>query len=418
MVADAPESTRISHQTSKRLSGASRAGLLAALFASALALRPQLVGIGPLLPSIQEDLGISHAEAGLLATIPVLCMGLFAPPAPYLSARLGTRYAIAFCLALIAGFGIVRAIAPPAWLVIALTIGVGIGIGFAGALLPVAAKERFADRPAFVTGMYTTGINVGSALAAVLAVPLAAVLGGWRGALLAFSVFTVLLIVVWLAQTRRQPFADPADISRPRLPFRSPVAWLLVVCFGFLGLTFYGLNSWLPDAYVERGWDEDTAGALLAVYNIAAIPGGLMISWLADRAGSRRFWFSASVGLMMVGMIGVQLVPDAVWLWVTMMGLANGTLFALVMTLPLDVSDDPQQVGAVAGMMLGVGYTVAALSPFVLGAVRDATGSYVATLWVVVGFISALFAVSLLLTRERLHRGVGAPAPAIARGRS
>ena len=54
---------------------------------------------------------------------------------------------------------------------------------------------------------------------------------------------------------------------------------------------------------------------------------------------------------------------------------------------------------------------MAALSPFVLGAVRDATGSYVATLWVVVGFISALFAVSLLLTRERLHRGVGAPAP-------
>ena len=85
--------------------------LLAALFLGALALRPQLVGVGPLLPEIDEDLGISHAVAGLLGTIPVLCMGLFAPPAAYLAGRLGTRAAIAVCLAGIAGFGLLRAAA-------------------------------------------------------------------------------------------------------------------------------------------------------------------------------------------------------------------------------------------------------------------------------------------------------------------
>ena len=53
--------------------------LLAALFLAALALRPQLVGVGPLLPEIEDDLGVSHAVAGLLGTIPVLCMGVFAP---------------------------------------------------------------------------------------------------------------------------------------------------------------------------------------------------------------------------------------------------------------------------------------------------------------------------------------------------
>ena len=62
-----------------------RAPLLVALFLAALALRPQLVGIGPLLPPIQDDLDVTHAVAGLLGTIPVLCMGLFAPPAPFLS---------------------------------------------------------------------------------------------------------------------------------------------------------------------------------------------------------------------------------------------------------------------------------------------------------------------------------------------
>jgi len=55
------------------------ARFVAALFLVALALRPQIIGVGPLIPSIQDDLGISHTEAGLLATIPVLCMGIFAP---------------------------------------------------------------------------------------------------------------------------------------------------------------------------------------------------------------------------------------------------------------------------------------------------------------------------------------------------
>ena len=60
-----------------------RGALLAALFLGALALRPQLVGIGPLIPAIQLDLDTSHAVAGLLGTIPVLCMGLFYVRAAY-----------------------------------------------------------------------------------------------------------------------------------------------------------------------------------------------------------------------------------------------------------------------------------------------------------------------------------------------
>ena len=58
-----------------------------------------------------------------------------------------------------------------------------------------------------------------------------------------------------------------------------------------MACVFYGLNSWLPDAYVERGWSEGKAGALLAVLNIAALMTTLIIPWLADRRGSRRLYF-------------------------------------------------------------------------------------------------------------------------------
>jgi CP family cyanate transporter-like MFS transporter len=74
------------------------------------------------------------------------------------------------------------------------------------------------------------------------------------------------------------------------------------------------------------------------------------------------------------------------------LGLANGAMFALVLTLPLDLEDEPAGVGALVGMMLGLGYTIGAVSPFVLGAVRDATESFTASLWIIAVFSGLLIA--------------------------
>ena len=93
-------------------------------------------------------------------------------------------------------------------------------------------------------------------------------------------------------------------------------------------------------------------------------------------------------------------------------GARAGVAFPLVMTLPLDVARGPAQVGAVAAMMLGVGYTLSGLSPFALGALRDGTGSFDAVLWVLVGTSSGMLALALSLSPARLHRGGFAePAP-------
>ena len=85
--------------------------LLAGLFAASLSLRPQIVGVGPLLPSIQQGLGVSHSVAGLLPTIVVLCMGLFAPASVRFARRVGARAAITTALVLIGVFGVARACA-------------------------------------------------------------------------------------------------------------------------------------------------------------------------------------------------------------------------------------------------------------------------------------------------------------------
>ena len=284
-------------------------------------------------------------------------MGLFAPVAAYLGARLGTRRAMTIALVLIGLFGVLRAIAPSAWLVILLTWPVGIGMGLGNALAPLVVRETVPERPATGTGVYTTGIQLGSTVAAALAVPIAALLGGWRGALIAFSLGSCVVAVAWIVLGRGgAPHERPTRLV-PRLPWRSRTAWLLAAIFGSMASAYYGLNAWLPDAYGERGWSDESAGILLAGMNLTAIPASFLVPWLSDRHGGRRPWLAAMSLVFVTGGVGLVALPAAGYLWALLAGISQGGMFALVMTLPLDLEERPERVAALVGLMLGAGYT-------------------------------------------------------------
>ena len=231
-----------------------RIGLLIAVALAALSLRPQLVGLGPVLPRAQDALGISHSVAALLGAIPVIGMGVFAPAAAPLAARVGAIRAVTVALALIAGGGIGRSLLPGAFAAIALTMPIGIGMGLGNALMVVAVKERFADRPVLVTGVYASGIQIGAAIAAGLSVPVADAGDSWRAPMLVFSLAAAASLVWWLAATRG---GGPRPVGkRAHFPLRRPVAWLLVSLFASTAFVYYGYAAWLPDAFTEHGWSD------------------------------------------------------------------------------------------------------------------------------------------------------------------
>jgi CP family cyanate transporter-like MFS transporter len=383
-------------------------GLLLGLALAALTLRPQVVGIGPLLPAIQVDFGVSHAVAGLLVTIPVLCMGLFAPPAPMLAHRIGAIRAVTVAVALIAVGGVLRAFAPSAGALIALTIPIGIGMGLGNALMVVAVKERFANRPLLVTGVYASAIQIGSTIAAATAVPLTAAGDDWRIAPLVFGAGALVSLAAWLYVSRGVPRADPEG-TLPDYPLRSRTAWLLVLLFVLIGQIYYGLTAWLPEAYQERGWSEAHTGLLISVFNLATVPASLVVSFAGHRL-HRRTALVGAAALMLVATALLLVAPGGALVWVVAAGWANGTLFTLAMTLPLDVADTPGAVGGVAAMMLGIGYAGIALAPITLGAIRDATGGFDAVLGVVTATSATLLLVASACSPARLRRGLRARA--------
>ena len=366
--------------------------MLFALVLVATALRPQLVGIGPLLPRISDDLGMPHWQAGLLGTIPVLCMGLFALPAGKVASWIGTKRAVGASVLAIGVFGLARAASDSAAALIALTVPVGIGMGLVGALVPVAAKERFSRRPALATGAYTTGIQIGATAATVGAVPLA--LGAsWKLPLAVFSAAAVAGAIWWLALGPEAAAPVTPDESHTlRAAARRGEVWDIVAMFALMSLIYYGFVAWLPDAYVEHGWSEASAAGVMAVLTAAQIPGGMIVASLADR--HRRAFVLGFAMLGLLGSAGLAAAPPAAWVWSALVGLSIGALFPLVLTLPLDLEDHPAGVAAVIGVVLGAGYSVAALAPTLLGALRDLSGTFAGALWRLVAVAVLLLAFS------------------------
>lgn len=377
--------------------------LMPALFIAALALRPEVIGIGPLLATMQQDLGISHAAAGLLSTIVVLCMGLFAPVAYVIARHAGARATIGGSLLLVALAGIARALSGPAVAVILWTVPLGVGTAIAGSLMPLVVRESWPSRPVLGTATYTTGLSLGAAVSAAVAVRLADALGGWRATLLVFSLFALVASVAWVAMSGGYR-SSGASATRPRLPVRSRTGWLLVGIFALTELTFYGINAWLPAIYTARGWSRTSAGDLLTVINGVTIPVSILVALKGDRRGSRRSWLIGGAVLQLAGILGVLLAPAGGWAWAALLGAGNGLLFPSVMMMPLDVADSPAEVGAMSALMLCGGFTISATGPFIFGLIRDLTGSFTLAMTVIAVLTGVLLAAFVFTTQEALRR--------------
>ena len=389
--------------------GDSLARIFAALVLVGLALRPQVLVIGPLVGDIKADLGMSHAVAGLLGSIPVVCMGFLAPLGPVLAGSIGPRFGAALCVLLVVGFGVLRSIAPDAPTALLTTIGIGVGMAIVGPILAMAVRLRAPGHPAAGTGAYVVGMVIGATATAAIAVPLAGALGGWRGAVAAISAAGLVSLFGWLWLIPR----DPASATRvrpklPRLPWRRSSAWLLGVIFGTQSILFYGVITWLPSLFAERGWSATAAAGQVALFTGIQLFATLSVPAFADRLGTRRSQLAVAGAITLAGAILIAAtrseIPGSVMsvLGTALLGLGVGFYFPLGLTLPVDVSADPGEAASISALMLLVGYLIASVAPVLFGLVRDATGGFdgVAVGFVIVAVL--MVPLPLLLNTTRL----------------
>ena len=172
------------------------------------------------------------------------------------------------------------------------------------------------------------------------------------------------------------------------------VAIRLALAFGLFGLYYYGLTAWLPASYVERGWSLTAAGWLLAVLSIGSLTAAFLLPVFSSRIRSRTRFGMLLASALVVAAVAITVTPALAFPAALLAGLANGALFPVLMANPIDMTTRAQDVGYITAVMLGVGYTVAAIAPTGLGAVRDLSGSFTPVLWLIVLTAIALLVVS------------------------
>ena len=352
--------------------------LLLSIVLVAVNLRSALASLPPLVHSIQADLGLSGAGAGLLTTLPVLCMGVFAPVSQRLAHSIGREATVGVALVLLLLGLVMRLAGSVLPLLLLSTLLAGIGIALCGTVLPGIVKEFFADRPGIVTGVYLLAMMIGATAASALAVPLAHVLGSWERSLAAWSGLAVVGLLAWLPIVRAvNDHDEPSPETASALPWRSPTAWLLASYLALQSFGFYSQLAWIPPSYEDRGWSARDAGLLLAFWSIVQLASGIGVPVLADQLTDRRPLVAASVLCGLVGLIGVLVVPDtATVVWIGLMGLGQGGGFALGLVKLVDYAPSPAASARLSALVFLVSYSTASLGPLVFGALRDATGGF------------------------------------------
>ena len=298
-----------------------------------LNLRTIFASLPPLLDEVRGDLHMSATVAGLLITLPVVCLGALAPLAPRLARRVSIEWLLVAC-AVLTGAGVgIRGVGGTAAL-FAGSLLAGAAVAIAQTLLPVLIRSRYPDHVGLLTGAFSMAITLSAAIAAGLAVPLERALGGgWEASLAAWAVPALAAAIVWLPRALRDD-TRVSDEATPGL-WRNPLAWSVAAYFGVQAAGFYATLAWLPSILREQGYSASSAGALLALSAVVQFVPAFLIPVLAARSRTQAGILAAIVVLGVAGVAGLMAAPAAAGVWMVLLGLSQGGALGLGLILPV-----------------------------------------------------------------------------------
>lgn len=379
-----------------------RVMVLVAIVLFSLSLRTAVTSITPLLARISDDLGFSHTVSGLLGMLPTLMFGLAGVFAPALGRRFGIEQTT-LAAVILTGVGI--ASRPFVGGVAALLILSGValfGMGVGNILIPPLVKRYFSDKIALVSTVYITFVQIGTALPAAMAVPVADA-AGWRTSLAMWALvpLAALLPWMWVVRERRATVRaedDLPDEARPavdeaaRLPvWRSSMAWGLTLMFGMTSLMTYSMFTWLPEVLSDAGGSESLGGAMVALFSGIGFAGTLVAPVLCARFANPFPFALGFAACWLAGFAGLLWAPLAApWLWAVLIGIGP-TTFPMALTLINLRSRTSTGSSSLSGFGQGVGYLLACAGPMLFGVLHDATHSWT----VPFGFLTATVVVML-----------------------
>jgi len=364
--------------------------------------------LGPLGVQIAADLGLDHAQKGLMVAIPVLAgailrifMGVLVDHLkPKAAGAIGQVIVIA-ALAFAWQFGIHS---------FEQTLVLGVFLGVAGAsfavALPLASRWYPPQHQGTALGIAGAG-NSGTALAALIAPGLATAYG-WTNVFGFALIPLVLVFVFYLIVAKDAPECPPAKpLTEYFKVLKDKDAWWFMFFYAVTFGGFVGLASSLTIYFnTQYGLDAKMAGYFTA----ACVFAGSMVrpigGAVADRIGGIRsltvmYVFAALfLAIVSLDLPAAWMVLAVFVLAMLALGMGNGAVFQLV---PQRFRKEIGVMTGLVGMAGGVGGFYLASS---LGYAKQATGSYQPGFLIFAGLaLAALVGLTSVKTRWRTTWG-------------
>src|SRR3954468_3571394 len=373
-------------------------------------LRPAAVSVGPVLEEVRRGLGLSGAEAGLLTSLPVLAFAIFGALAPSLARVVGIHRALAVSLvAVVVGLG-GRAAAHDSTVFLGLSAVALGGMATANVLIPSLVKLHFPDRIGRATAIYTTALAIGLTSAFVLTVPISEAFDSWRAGLGVWALVALVALAPWLGLLGHDRHLETGarsisfgDVARTR------IGWAMVLFFGLQSLQAYSIFGWFAQLWRDNGYSAEQAGLLVGIVAGVSIPLSLWLPSAAARRDDQRGLILAVLSCYLLG-YALLLIDAHTWAIPAAVLIGVGCcVFPVVLTLIGLRAHTPDGTAALSGFTQSLGYLLAAVGPFAVGLVYDATGGWSAPLWMLMVLVLPLLAVGAYAGRpafleDQLHQ--------------
>lgn len=389
---------------------------------------------GVIIAPMAKDLAVSRGTLGLGSTVFLLCFGLMAPLVARAVNSLGARVSLCIGSLFVAlGSILLATCASRGWhFVVCYGFFLGTGCSF-GAMIPAQSCVTlwFEKRRAMALALVLVGAGLGGSISApLLARVIAEAHGNWRAGW--FCLFagsaTAALVAMLFVKNRPQDLGQVVDgdakvinkisvefaAPRPRI-YRTQEHWTVREAMhtrAFWLLTLAAVGESVPGTAAiahavphlrDLGHTAAAAGSALGFFSVCAVAGSLIAGFLCDRVDPRTGW---AICISIIG-CGVFIATRAeseaaMYAFTGMIGFGSG---AALTSWHATIGNyfGPTSFPSILCAQLPISNTIAAASPFLVGMVYDARGTYTPAFFAV-GGLSFLTAILLIFANPPMRR--------------
>ncbi|PTJ18752.1 CynX/NimT family MFS transporter [Staphylococcus succinus] len=359
-------------------------GVVLAIIFIASTLRAPLTSVGPVVDEIKQVMDINNSIAGILTTIPLIIFAIVSPLVSKVTSRLTMSRTILYSTLLLI-IALYLRVAGDFNVFLIGTILLGVAIAFGNVMLPSYVKWYFPMQIGLATGIYSGTMNFTAGLGGGLSFPLSEITPiGFRLSLAFWIILAVIAIILWLPKARKGTELEKATATQYQAKktkkvsiVKSKLAWMVALTMGFQSMIFYTVVAWVPSILVDRGLDPSTAGYLLMLNQFSQVPMTFTFPIIASKLKDQRILIVIITILFLLG-FSLFFTQSLVLLVVGIIiaGLAMGACFSLCMTFFSIRARTSEGSIALSGFGQSVGYLIAAIGPFLIGYLHDATGNW------------------------------------------